>query len=341
MCGIVGLFAGCELAPVCPKRALLEVGSDVPQQPYRSAFASWDERASARRAPRRELTDANGSKSLPLFSPSLVPAARHPLVRELGPEARDVLLTRHALRYLDFTAKLEHLVVNETVLSIAHGVCGIDLPDEMRLDAFRIYCDEGYHALFSADLMHQIQMRTGVKASREDPFFLTAFAEICEGLAPEQRPLARMLFVIVSETLITASLAESSRKTDMDPALRASLEDHASDEGRHHVYFAGYLPRLWAQLDASNRVLAAELLPDLLRAFLHPDLTGIEADLVLAGMSSEEAEQVVAETCSPEAIRRHTAGSSGRTVEYFRRLGALDHVHVNERLVEVGAVSDG
>jgi len=271
----------------------------------------------------------------------LVPAVHHPIVAEHGPEARDGLIVRHALRYLDFTAKLEHLVVNQAVLSIAHGACGVDVPDEMRLDAFRIYCDEGYHAFFSADLMQQIQLRTGVRPTDGDPFFLTALAKICERLSPEQRPLARMLFVIVSETLITASLAEASRKTDMDPVLRASFEDHASDEGRHHVYFAAYLPRLWGQLNANERTLAAELLPDLLRAFLHPDLTAIGTDLKKAGLSVGDAEQVLAETCSPDAIYRHTASCSGKTVEYFRQLGALDDASVIERLAELGVANVG
>ena len=145
-----------------------------------------------------------------------------------------------------------------------------------------------------------------------------------------------MLFVIVSETLITTSLAEASRKDDMDLGLRASLEDHASDEGRHHVYFAAYLPRLWGQLSAGERTFAADLLPDLLRAFLHPDLSAIEADLKSIGLSADDAEQVLAETCSPDVICRHTASCSGKTVEYFRQLGALDYAGVIERLAEMG-----
>lgn len=341
MCGIVGMFAGCELAPVCPKRALRPTTGNVEQRFYRSPFAAWDERASVRCAPRRQLIEAPASGGPPLFSPSLVPAIHHPIVARRGPEARNDLIARHALRYLDFTAKLEHLVVNKTVLSIAHGACGTDVPDEMRLDAFRIYCDEGYHAFFSADLMHQIQIRTGIRPTGKTPFFLTAFSEICERLSSEQRPLAEMLFVIVSETLITASLAEASRKNDMDPGLRASLEDHASDEGRHHVYFAAYLPRLWDQLSASERTLAASLLPDLLRAFLHPDLGALETDLKTVGLSASDAEQVLAETCSPEAISRHAASCSGKTIEYFRQLGALDDAGVIERLAEMGVASVG
>ena len=128
MCGIVGMFAGCALAPVCPKRALRPSPGNAAQRPYRSSFASWDERASVRRAPRRQLSKAPAPDGPPLFSPSLVPTVHHPIVARREPEARNDLIARHALRYLDFTAKLEHLIVNKTVLSIAHGTCGSTSP---------------------------------------------------------------------------------------------------------------------------------------------------------------------------------------------------------------------
>jgi hypothetical protein len=325
MCGNAGLFAGCELAPICAARrgsGGASTGHEATR--YRSAFNSWDTLASARNAPRRLLGEAGDDLAPPVFPLALVPFAGHPLVGGLGPGAVDFLLARHTLRYLEFTAKLEHLVVNGSVLSIAHGVCGVDLPDQMRLDAYRIYCDEGYHALFCADLVRQIESRTGVRRNGEHPYFLTALDRIVEGVEPEQRALTRMLFVIVSETLITASLTETARPENMDPGLRSSLQDHASDEGRHHVYFATYLKRLWTALDARERDLAARLLPDLLGAFLLPDFGGIRADLREAGLSGEEAEAVTADIYPPSVIHAHLRNSSVKTVHYFRSLGALD-----------------
>ena len=146
MCGTIGMFIGCPAAAVCPKRELkgaLLGDDELTAADYRSPFRSWYEKSTVRSQPRRVLS---ATASAPhLFSPDLVPVARHPLVRALPPEEFRTLLTQHLYRYLDFTARLEHVVVNRTVLGIAHDTLGLRLPEPMRLDAYKIYCDEAYH----------------------------------------------------------------------------------------------------------------------------------------------------------------------------------------------------
>jgi len=113
-------------------------------EPYRSQFAAWFERSAVRRMPRRTLAEVTPDE---LFPPELVPIAGHPLTRGLPPHLFDEVLVQHTYRCLDFTAKLEHLVVNGAVLGIAHDTLGVRVHEDMRFDAYKIYCDEAYHAL--------------------------------------------------------------------------------------------------------------------------------------------------------------------------------------------------
>lgn len=173
---------------------------------YRSPFSTWDGRASVRAAPRR-LAVSSGDHLY--FSPDLVPVTRHHLVKSLPVPAYRALLVQHLYRYLDFTAKLESLAVNPVVLGIAHGTAGIDLPESMRFDAYKIYCDEAYHTLFSADLSRQVQEASGVVPVLPGrPFSLRRLTEFREELSDDYRGLLDLMFVVVSETLISSTLAQ-------------------------------------------------------------------------------------------------------------------------------------
>ncbi|MFJ7335488.1 diiron oxygenase [Streptomyces sp. NPDC101110] len=362
MCGIVGLFVGCSALAYCPRKALApagaataagsapvadaepvagsgrlagdgpasgpapEAGADGAQADlsYSSPFARWAERATVRRSPRRELS-APSSDASRYFSPELVPVARHPLIAELRPELFDTVLVQHLYRYLDFTAKLETLVVNRTALGIAQGSVGVELPEEMRFDAYKIYCDEAYHALFSVDLMRQVRDTTGIApVLPEQPYFLRRLEEIQQELPPHTRALAELLFVTVSETLISASLAELPVDSEIVPAVRETIRDHAADEGRHHVYFAAFLRYLWAALDPAARREAALLVPRLIAAFLQPDLDAVRAELLGYGLTRDDAEQVLAEVYDAKTVAAHTRATAKRTISYFVALDVLD-----------------
>ncbi|MFJ8039572.1 diiron oxygenase [Kitasatospora sp. NPDC096147] len=375
MCGTVGMFVGCAALTYCPKALLTggrvqrpasgevgaeraeqvepevagtelaeagpagseEVKEEVEDPGYRSPFRGWYERASVRRAPRRMVSEADAA--LKFFSPDLVPVAGHPLVKALPERVFGELLIQHLYRYLDFTAQLEYLVVNRTVLGLAHGTVGLRLPEEMRFDALKMYCDEAYHALFSVDLQRQVKGRTGVApVLPAEPFFLRRLQQILEELPSSDKQLAELLFVIVSETLISASLAELPDTDEVVPAVREAIRDHATDEGRHHAYFATLLRHLWAQSDRQERRRIGVLVPRLMDAFLRPDLDALKGELATYGLSRDEAEQVAAEVYSPEVVGAHSRATSRMTRRYFESAGAFAIPEAVDQLAVYGFV---
>lgn len=345
MCGSVGLFIGCAALSVCPRALLgeavhdtLTVGAEATPAPYRSPFTGWDDRASVRNAPRRRYTDEDAQ--LPPIAADLVPVAGDPRVRALDPTQQRGILLHHLYRYLDFTAALESLVVNRTVLGIANGSVGVQLPRQMRLDAYRIYCDESYHALFSADLCQQVEQVTGVPAGIVDrPYFLTRLEALLSRVEPSMRPLIELLFVIVSETLISAMLAENlSGGQPMAESVRSAIRDHAVDEGRHHAYFASFLRHLWPQLGSAERRLAGEIVPELAAIFLDPDSSSVCRDLVRAGVPRAEAELIVAETYGSERVAEQQREVGRQTLRHFADVGAFTDLQYDD-LVHHGGVS--
>ncbi|HEY4096841.1 MAG TPA: diiron oxygenase [Baekduia sp.] len=323
MCGLAGLGIGCAVAPACPKALLRrppsEPGAAAP--PPRSPLDSWNLRSSVRNRPHPQLGPADDAA----FPAGLVPVARHPLVLEAPPDVRRRTLARHLFRYLHFTAVLEHLVVNRTALAFAHQVSGFTVPDRMRLDAFKIYCDEAYHALVAAELATAVAEREGLQVDwTATPYFLRRLGRLVEDAGPELAPVVELLFVVCSETLISGTLSQAAEAPSLSAPVRQAIGDHAHDERRHHAYFAELLERLWPQLTPSAQRRAGVVVPDLIDAFLRPDLEDYATELRGYGFGADDVAQILAESY-PDAVvaadRRHMAR---HTVRYFAQVGALE-----------------
>ena len=343
MCGSTGLFIGCTALSSCPLNALLlGTGTATPADPrtgqhgregsYHSPFRHWDRQASVRQRPRRKLATDHASE---YFPPELVPVASLPEVRALPPEQFSQLMLRHLYRYLRFTIVLESQYVNPVALGLYEHGWGLPLPDAMRADALAIYTDEAYHALLSSDLMRQAEVRSGV-SSRIG--YQPAFTWRLAGLAPraELRGLLPLLFAIVSETLITASLSEIPHHASVDAGVRDAVRDHALDEGRHYSYFASVLRWLWPALKPDQRIKLGLLVPDLIRTFLEPDTRAVLADLTEAGLSAAEAERLQHLVLTSEHTRSQYAAVAASSVRAFESVGTLDEPRVRDAFEAAG-----
>jgi hypothetical protein len=357
MCGTIGMFVGCQALMFCPGRrpagppegGLAEGGAPAPapgaqtaaqEAGYPSPLGSWHERAAVRASPRRRIPVQDAR--LLFFSPDLVPVAAHPLVRALPEDVFRQILIQHLYRYLDFTAKLESVVVNRAALGIALGTVGVRLPAGMRLDAYKIYCDEAYHTLMCADLAEQARAVTGVSPRLpREPFFLRRLAEIQQGIPAEYRSLAELLFVIVSETLISATLAEVPDSADVVGAVRETVSDHAGDEGRHHAYFALFLKLLWGQLTPAERDQAGAWVPRLADAFLRPDIAAIGDELASYGMVPGDVETVLAEVFPADVMDTHRSRVARHTLRYFTDLDAFGTARSQQELADHGFSAPG
>ena len=302
---------------------------------YRSKFTRWDELASVRSSPRRTLAGAVSDHLF--FPPELVPAATHPLVVERGEHTTRALLVRRLYQYLEFTVELEDTAVIPVASKIARARAGIDVPDQMRLDAFKIATDEAWHAQFSYDMIVQVQAATGVqRRACEPPQFVARLAEIGRGLDPDLRGIDDLLFAVVSETLISAILSDLPNDRRLPDAVREVVADHAEDEGKHHAFFRSLLSFLWPALTAEQRRRIGPWLPELIHAFLEPDYTATALALAESGLSGPEIERVVHEAFPKAAVRQSIAEAARSTVRYFRAVGALDDPGTFEAFVAAG-----
>jgi hypothetical protein len=96
---------------------------------------------------------------------------------------------------------------------------------------------------------------------------------------PDEPHVARLVQVVVFETLITAVLNEVPSDQSVVSTVRSVLRDHARDEGRHHRFFAAFFHEFWAQLSPSVRSRLARVLPVLIRDCLDWDINPVRSSL--------------------------------------------------------------
>jgi hypothetical protein len=304
----------------------------IAEAAYKSAFTSWHARASVRAKPRRQIEDEEPSE-LVYFPPELVPAARHPLVRELGAGTVDRVLIQNLHTYLEFTSELEHGAVNPVVAMISRRRSGFDLPETMIEDAYKIYTDEAWHAQFSDDLQRQVASRTGVGPSVfEEPNFFRRLNGFQRDLGSDEQKLVMIFFTIVSETLISAILSGIPSDPRVVTAVRELVADHAQDEGRHHAYFSRLLEFTWPRLNKAHKALIGPLLPEMILAFLEPDFVAIAGNLRACGLTAEQIDQVMTESYPFETIRAGIRADSRQTLRHFERVGIVEDPRTAEAL---------
>lgn len=286
--------------------------------------SSWYHRAGVRVTPRRVLGDELDRGQL-FFSPTLIPYWDHPLVTALSPLRRSELLARHLYHYLEFTAQFEMRVVNRAVERIAGGRTGVTCSADTRLEAYQIYCDEGYHSLYSFDLIAQVSAATGIAPLPYDfEPFRRRLDLVGERVMPHESVLTQLLQVVVFETLISSILNDIPKDPRVLTAVRDIVHDHSRDEGRHHAFFSTFFKSLWGEQTQTARARIAQCLPDLIRASLSPDLRPVHAALMASGLDNESAKHVLSDSYVPARVTAGIRAASRHTVRLFEATGVFD-----------------
>ncbi|MGH3973184.1 MAG: diiron oxygenase [Pseudonocardiaceae bacterium] len=289
-----------------------------------SPFDTWYETAGVRSGVRRLFRDETDAGKV-FFPARLVPYLAHEALAQATPPQQHELTVRHLYQFLMTTAHLETRIVNRCAERIANGRAGIDLAMSVRLDAFKVYCDEGYHSLYSLDLADQIAEETGIAVPPWDYGGLVDRLEQAGSrLLPDAPHLVPLLQTVVFETLITAVLNEIPPDPTVLTVVRELTRDHAQDEGRHHRFFAGFFHELWHQLDSSLREPVARALPALIHACLTWDVGPVVNSLLLAGVDPATARDITHDCYGADTGLDRIADICRATVRICQSAGVLD-----------------
>ena len=305
---------------------------------HQRRLEDWDRKASVRTSPPRLLCREETQGKI-YFMPEVVPVAQHPAL--LARDLSDTLLIEHLYTYLNFTTVLEHNVINVVAQQIAQGQVTVDLSPAMRIDAFKVYCDEGYHALFCAHLIQQVESVTGIPfRPRAIPSFLQRLRGLQASVAQEFSQMAEICFSVVSETLITQTLARTAKDTRVVDAVRHVMADHAQDEARHHAYFADLFEIIWPQLSAREQATVGPLLPQFIMGFLEPDIATLRNLLSFYGLRAGTIQDVLDECYPTVQVLDDARAAAQTTLRLFTRCGVLEEPQTADAFYASGLLNE-
>jgi hypothetical protein len=254
-----------------------------------------------------------------VFPARLAPHMEHAIVAGLPTATIDRLTAWNLYNYLHFIVNLESKVVNRSNLLVAYDELKLGLPPDVRVDAWRIYCDEAHHALTSFDLMWQVEASSGIPVLPYDFDPVSRRLErAARQLEAEAPGLGLLLEVTVFETAITSLLEDIPRDENVVTTVREVVADHAKDERRHHAFYRLCFGHLWGLLEPRIRQRAALSLPEMILACLSTDMPAVGSALLAAGLSKDEVAGVLAETYTRDANLAQVRKSARHTIRMLK-----------------------
>lgn len=281
----------------------------------------WDQRAAVR-SKNRNYNDYSAETEPYFFRPNLVPLLSHAIFQNTTEDLVRELQVLQLSRYLFNTEMMETQVINPALLSLQR----LDVVKELKLDGYKIYTDEAYHALMSAEVRDKLHRETGVvevdlPQSTKQQLILQKVHLFPEHL----RDIALVFVAAVNETLISANLSQAN-DARLVSAVREMIADHAQDEAVHHVFFSEVFTQIWPKLDLYDQRLLAPLIALAMRSFLENDAQSLAHDLLRFGYRYEKALEIASQSISSAGdLAQPLTG----TIKMLRKAGAFDLVKIH------------
>lgn len=272
------------------------------------------------------------------FLPGLLPWLEEDVIRNRGEAARQELLARALVFFLDYTTTLEIKIVNRAVTTIALDELGMGIPQQIKMAGLQLYTDEAYHAVISADVSNQIAKRYTIgnrDVSDERVFKLSA---LIHAVDEEYRSLAWFVVGFVSETVITKEFLTIAESTIVEPVLNM-LRDHLSDELKHTQYFSHVFHYIWERSSDSQKKFIGQFLPTVIWEFFRLHSSWLLNNLLLIGIDHSNA-FLIHERLQTDALHRKRAQTgSAATFAALRRSGYLKSSYNLKKLIDAGILN--
>lgn len=313
-----------------------------PKLKYQKYFEQWDKESAVRSKPNiytmqgdsldTELRDRRW------FIPEGVPILEHPLLKGLDRDKEQYLLGRFLLQFLEYGTILEHEFVNTILAEIALGEHGLPIPDAMRLDAFKIYSDEAYHAKFNMEATQQIRNYIGLSVSEAWPLKnsrLTGLRKLIPQDKSRENFLIRFGIVIASETIAPKELSETMKGIVIEPIYNLFVH-HAEDERRHCMYFSDLFDIVWSYLSENEKQYLGLMFPHILKAFVDINKIALYEALEKVDVDNEAAKIIVEDSYPEDFCVKRALSVASFTFRNLEMRGVYNIPGVRDEFIKQG-----
>lgn len=173
---------------------------------YKTKMNDWEKNSIVRSSPESYHIDTdyflNSREELSWHLPTYAPILQNEQLKDLNHSQQQYILGMQLLEFTDKTTRFEIDYVNTVTADIALGRYNFNLPDFIKLDAYKVYTDEGYHAYFSEKVSLQIHtiFNEDRLYSYVDKYF-AKFTNVLNSVQLEDQYLVKLGIVFISETI--------------------------------------------------------------------------------------------------------------------------------------------
>jgi hypothetical protein len=265
--------------------------TDQTHKTYTSPFISWDRQAAVRSFVNTDDEWSNYSGYwMPTSADNIL---SHPLI----PDAIKQSLSAYLLiGSLDFTYDLEQKLISHVSSQLASGTLLPDLPNDVKIDALKIQCDEAFHALQAQRLATKVRQTSCVNPDHTLSCFLRFVAEVTNGSNLLSTELLLFCAVVVSETLITKSLLDDWRDSSLPNEIRHFFHLHYKDEVQHSLYFTWLLHHVCTTWSTATQQMISDLWPKFIDAYLDSDINIAKRALQEFDLAGDLINRIIHET---------------------------------------------
>jgi hypothetical protein len=304
-----------------------------------SEMKNWDGRASVRSSSHSYGFPTNIGEELKQkdwFLRSALPFMTHPAILDAGENSIKRFLARYLIFFLDYTASLEHKIVNRSVEIIVHDELDLDIPYGLKKAGFQLYTDEGYHALIAASVAEDVNIFYGFE-SRCAPIKRINNLQQLIQLDPEKSKLASLIVGFVSETSITQELLEVASKSLVSPAYNM-LRDHLMDECKHSKYFSTLFNFVWCCLSDGLKDFTADFLIKVMFEFFRMDEEWLINNLLEEGVDLGAILDINFERQTKSSHISRAKSGSRATIEALNKIGFFGYKNNYKLFRKVGLI---
>tara|TARA_X000000950_G_scaffold286425_1_gene395286 strand:+ start:3548 stop:4504 length:957 start_codon:yes stop_codon:yes gene_type:complete len=258
---------------------------------YIKTKKNWDKRSSVRSSDEEydlKLSDSDLNDDTGLQFSTFCPILNHEKLKFLDNSQRKYVTALQLLEFLIKTTKFEVDHVNRVANSLALGKYKFDIPKVLKLDALKIYTDEGYHAYFSQKISDQIMDYLNVKDDLM-PYVVKFFDKvdnIKSKFDEKYDYLSDLSSVIIAESMICQDISEEMKGIVYEP-IRIMFREHLHDEYFHANFFKTIFKILWPQLSSEEKEIMGQNLLDAMNVFAEPRTDIYFYSLSKIGFSNE------------------------------------------------------
>lgn len=261
----------------------------------------------------------------------------HTALRHLELADRNWLYAARLVHFLDDMTLTEHRIVNVAAQVIAENRLRAFIPEQLALDALKLYTDEGYHAYFTAHASQAIRKVFSLKERDEPNVKIAAIEALVAETPAERRDMAWFMVGFVGETMITKAIVDMMRST-ANSAVQGLLLAHLEDEWTHAKFFAHLFSLVWPKLDADSQAYFGALLPRIVAAFHIWDERFYRRILGHVGLSAAACDRVFSKVASEAAQVALMRGKIGNTLQVLEHCEVFRHAQVRASFVQSGLI---